>query len=48
MNDSPEIYYYARLFESPDLYWSFDALFENDALRRQPFLKILNENVDKI
>ena len=26
MNESPEIYYYARLFESPDLYWSFDEL----------------------
>ena len=26
MNESPEYPYYARLFESPELYWSFDEL----------------------
>ena len=44
MNESPEIYYYARLLESPDLYWSFDELCWNEAPLRRPFLKLLYEN----
>ena len=47
MNESPEIYYYARLLESPDLYWSFDELCWNEAPLRRPFLKLLYENADK-
>ena len=47
MNKSPEFPYYARLFESPDLYWSFDELCWDEAPLRQPFLKILYENDDK-
>ena len=47
VNKSPELPYYARLFESPDLYWSFDELCWNEALLRRPFLKILYENDDK-
>ena len=37
----------ARLFESPELYWSFDELCWNEAPLRRPFLKILYENTDK-
>ena len=38
---------FARLFESPELYWSFDELCWNEAPLRRPFLKILYENTDK-
>ena len=38
---------FARLFESPELYWSFDELCYNEAPLRRPFLKILYENTDK-
>ena len=47
MNKSPELPYYARLFESPELYWSFYKLCWNEAPLRRPFLKILYENADK-
>ena len=46
MNESPEFSCYARLFESPELYWSFDELHRNEAPLRRPFLKILYENTD--
>ena len=36
----------ARLFESPELYWSFYKLCWNEAPLRRPFLKILYENAD--
>ena len=47
MNKSPELPYYARLFESPELYWSFHKLCSYEAPLRRPFLKILYENADK-
>ena len=37
----------ARLFKSPELYWSFDKLCWNEAPFRWPLLKILYEIDDK-
>ena len=47
MTKSPALPYYARLFESLELYWSFDELYWNEAPLSGAFLKILYENADK-